>query len=49
MTLFSRVRTEWFASAAEARRDVLAGMFHPSDPESAHATVAAAWLGPAAT
>ncbi|WP_287272044.1 acyl-CoA dehydrogenase family protein [Microbacterium sp.] len=30
-------------------RDVLAGMFHPSDPESAHATVAAAWLGPAAT
>lgn len=27
-------------------RDVLAGMFHPSDPESAHATVAAAWLGP---
>ncbi len=30
-------------------RDVLAGMFHPSDPESVHATVAAAWLGPAAT
>ncbi len=28
-------------------RDVLAGQFHPSDPESAHATVAAAWLGPA--
>lgn len=27
-------------------RDVLAGVFHPSDPESAHATVAAAWLGP---
>jgi alkylation response protein AidB-like acyl-CoA dehydrogenase len=27
-------------------RDVLAGMFHPSDPESAHATVANAWLGP---
>ncbi|MBV0895399.1 acyl-CoA dehydrogenase family protein [Microbacterium sp. NC79] len=26
-------------------RDVLAGMFHPSDPESAHATMAAAWLG----
>ena len=45
----SRFRTEWFTSAAEARRDVLAGMFHPSDPESAHATVAAAWLGPAAT
>lgn len=28
-------------------RDVLAGLFHPSDPESAHATVASAWLGPA--
>lgn len=27
-------------------RDVLAGVFHPSDPESAHATVATAWLGP---
>ncbi|TFC46431.1 acyl-CoA dehydrogenase [Cryobacterium sp. TMT1-21] len=27
-------------------RDVLAGIFHPSDAESAHATVAAAWLGP---
>ncbi|UWF76983.1 MULTISPECIES: acyl-CoA dehydrogenase family protein [Microbacterium] len=27
-------------------RDVLAGMFHPSDPESAHATAATAWLGP---
>ncbi|WP_323985942.1 acyl-CoA dehydrogenase family protein [Microbacterium plantarum] len=27
-------------------RDVVAGMFHPSDPESAHSTVAAAWLGP---
>jgi alkylation response protein AidB-like acyl-CoA dehydrogenase len=27
-------------------RDVLAGMFHPSDPESAHATAAAALLGP---
>jgi alkylation response protein AidB-like acyl-CoA dehydrogenase len=26
-------------------RDVLAGLFHPSDPESAHATVATAWLG----
>ncbi|MFT4228871.1 MAG: acyl-CoA dehydrogenase family protein, partial [Microbacterium sp.] len=29
-------------------RDVLAGLFHPSDPESAHATVATAWLGPVA-
>jgi alkylation response protein AidB-like acyl-CoA dehydrogenase len=28
-------------------RDVLAGIFHPSDGESAHATVAQAWLGPA--
>lgn len=27
-------------------RDVLAGLYHPSDPESAHATVATAWLGP---
>ncbi|WP_341974001.1 acyl-CoA dehydrogenase family protein [Microbacterium sp. LWO13-1.2] len=27
-------------------RDVLAGAFHPSDPESAHATVATGWLGP---
>lgn len=29
-------------------RDVLAGMFHPSDDESAHATIANAWLGPLA-
>lgn len=27
-------------------RDVLAGAFHPSDPESAHATAASALLGP---
>ncbi|TQK20104.1 alkylation response protein AidB-like acyl-CoA dehydrogenase [Microbacterium sp. SLBN-154] len=27
-------------------RDVLAGQFHPSDPESAHAALATAWLGP---
>ncbi len=27
-------------------RDVLAGMFHPSDSESAHSTAATAWLGP---
>ncbi|WP_322411759.1 acyl-CoA dehydrogenase family protein [Microbacterium invictum] len=27
-------------------RDVIAGQFHPSDPESAHSTVASAWLGP---
>jgi alkylation response protein AidB-like acyl-CoA dehydrogenase len=30
-------------------RDVLAGIFHPSDGESAHATVANAWLGPVPT
>ena len=29
-------------------RDVLAGLFHPSDDESAHATIANAWLGPVA-
>ncbi|NMR32204.1 acyl-CoA dehydrogenase family protein [Crystallibacter degradans] len=27
-------------------RDVLAGLYHPSDDESAHGTVANAWLGP---
>lgn len=27
-------------------RDVLAGIFHPSDDESAHGTIAASWLGP---
>ncbi|MFQ4148843.1 acyl-CoA dehydrogenase family protein [Arthrobacter sp. LAPM80] len=27
-------------------RDVLAGMFHPSDDESAHSMIANAWLGP---
>jgi alkylation response protein AidB-like acyl-CoA dehydrogenase len=27
-------------------RDVVAGIFHPSDAESAHSTVANAWLGP---
>lgn len=31
---------------ARLYRDVLAGAFHPSDPESAHATAASAWLGP---
>ena len=38
----------YFASSELSRlyRDVIAGMFHPSDPESAHATVASAWLGP---
>ncbi|MFT4305927.1 MAG: acyl-CoA dehydrogenase family protein [Microbacterium sp.] len=40
--------SSYVASAELGRlyRDVLAGLFHPSDPESAHATVAAAWLGP---
>ncbi|MFH8249563.1 acyl-CoA dehydrogenase family protein [Microbacterium sp. B2969] len=40
--------SSYFASAELGRlyRDVLAGLFHPSDPESAHSTVATAWLGP---
>ncbi|KAA9105587.1 acyl-CoA dehydrogenase family protein [Microbacterium rhizomatis] len=40
--------SSYFASSELGRlyRDVLAGMFHPSDPESAHSTVASAWLGP---
>lgn len=40
--------SSYFASSELGRlsRDVLAGLFHPSDPDSAHATVAAAWLGP---
>lgn len=40
--------SSYFASNELSRlyRDVLAGLFHPSDPESAHSTVAAAWLGP---
>jgi alkylation response protein AidB-like acyl-CoA dehydrogenase len=38
----------YFSSSELGRlyRDVLAGMFHPSDDESAHSTVAIAWLGP---
>lgn len=42
--------SSYFAGSELSRlyRDVLAGMFHPSDPESAHATVATAWLGPVA-
>jgi alkylation response protein AidB-like acyl-CoA dehydrogenase len=42
--------SSYFAGSELARlyRDVLAGQFHPSDPESAHATVATAWLGPIA-
>ncbi|GAB3602467.1 acyl-CoA dehydrogenase family protein [Microbacterium aureliae] len=40
--------SSYFASSELGRlyRDVLAGQFHPSDPESAHSTVATAWLGP---
>ncbi|QKJ18894.1 acyl-CoA dehydrogenase family protein [Microbacterium hominis] len=40
--------SSYFAAGELQRlyRDVLAGMFHPSDPESAHATAATAWLGP---
>lgn len=42
--------SSYFAGSELGRlyRDVLAGMFHPSDDESAHATVATAWLGPVA-
>ncbi|MGO4385388.1 acyl-CoA dehydrogenase family protein [Specibacter sp. RAF43] len=38
----------YFAGSELGRlyRDVLAGLFHPSDDESAHATIANAWLGP---
>lgn len=38
----------YFSSSELSRlyRDVLAGMFHPSDPESAHSTAASALLGP---
>jgi alkylation response protein AidB-like acyl-CoA dehydrogenase len=40
--------SSFFAGAELGRlyRDVLAGLFHPSDPESVHSTVASAWLGP---
>ncbi len=40
--------SSFFASSELSRlyRDVLAGLFHPSDPESAHAAAATAWLGP---
>lgn len=40
--------SSYFASSELSRlyRDVLAGAFHPSDPESAHATAASYWLGP---
>lgn len=40
--------SSYFSSHELSRlhRDVLAGLFHPSDPESAHSTVATAWLGP---
>jgi alkylation response protein AidB-like acyl-CoA dehydrogenase len=39
--------SSYFASNELSRlyRDVLAGIFHPSDPESAHSTVATALLG----
>jgi alkylation response protein AidB-like acyl-CoA dehydrogenase len=40
--------SSYFAGSEIGRlyRDVLAGVFHPSDDESAHATIANAWLGP---
>ncbi len=39
---------KYFRGSEIARlyRDVLAGIYHPSDDESAHGTVANAWLGP---
>lgn len=42
--------SSYFSSSELGRlyRDVLAGIFHPSDDESAHSTVANAWLGPIA-
>lgn len=42
--------SSYFASSELSRlyRDVLAGIFHPSDDESAHATLATALLGPIA-
>ena len=42
--------SSYFAGSELGRlyRDVLAGIFHPSDAESAHSTVANAWLGPTA-
>ncbi|WP_419817037.1 acyl-CoA dehydrogenase family protein [Glaciibacter flavus] len=42
--------SSYFAGSELGRlyRDVLAGIFHPSDAESAHSTVANAWLGPIA-
>lgn len=40
--------SSYFAHTELSRlyRDVLAGQFHPSDPESAHSALATAWLGP---
>lgn len=40
--------SSYFSSSELSRlyRDVAAGAFHPSDPESAHSTAATAWLGP---
>ena len=40
--------SSYFSSSELSRlyRDVLAGLFHPSDAESAHATMATYWLGP---
>ena len=40
--------SSYFAGSELGRlsRDVVAGIFHPSDAESAHSTVANAWLGP---
>lgn len=37
----------WSAELSRLQRDVLAGIYHPSDTEAVHATVAADLLGPA--
>ena len=41
-------RGSYFAGNELSRlyHDVRSGMFHPSDDESAHSTIATAWLGP---
>ncbi|AZC14417.1 acyl-CoA dehydrogenase family protein [Microbacterium sp. ABRD28] len=43
--------SSFFARSELSRlyRDVAAGVFHPSDPESAHSAAATAWLGPLET
>ena len=40
------MRGQFASNLARLQRDVLAGIYHPSDTESVHATVAASLLGP---